>query len=117
MHIFRLLANIWNRVRHERWVHVLKFLALVATLIWLTIRGSQSVGYNWQWYQIPKYLFTVADGRFLAGPLLKGLLVTMHITGVSLLASLFFGLLAAFMRLSNSFFARLLARGLRRTDP
>lgn len=51
------------------------------------------------------------NGRFLAGPLLKGLGVTLHITVVSLLVSLFFGLLAAFMRLSNSFFARLLARG------
>ena len=104
-------AKTWNRIQQNRWAHVLKFVILVSAVVWLTFRGSQSIGYNWQWYQIPKYLFTVENGRYMAGPLLKGLLVTMHITGVSLLVSLFFGLLAAIMRLSNSFFARLLARG------
>ncbi len=90
---------------------VAKYLLLVGFLTWLMWRGSEQLGYNWQWYRVPRYLFTFQDGHLTGGPLWSGLLVTFKITGVSLLLSFAFGLLAALFRLSESFMARLVARG------
>lgn len=88
-----------------------KFLITVGLLIWLLIKSSGNLSYNWQWYKIPGYLFTYADGKFITGPLLDGLKVTFQITIISLIFSSLFGLTTAIFRLSSSFIARILARG------
>lgn len=89
---------------------ILKFTVLAAALIWLLARGSAQLGYYWQWYRIPRYLWTQIDGAWVSGPLLAGLMVTLKITVVSLVLATAIGLLIAFLRLSNSFLGRLLAR-------
>jgi polar amino acid transport system permease protein len=88
-----------------------KFLVAVGLLTWLMVKGSGNLSYNWQWYRIPGYLFTFADGKFVTGPLLDGLKVTFQITIISLLFSSIFGLATALFRLSDSLIARILARG------
>jgi len=89
---------------------VLKFGFLTAGIVWVMIRATENLGYHWQWYRIGRYLFTVADGELLAGPLLQGLFVTFQITAVSLVLMIVFGLSVALMRLSGSPVARLTAR-------
>ncbi len=68
------------------------------------------MGYSWHWRQIPKYLYTVNEGSFLAGPLLQGLWVTIQITVASLFWAGAIGLLTALLRLSSSPVARVLSR-------
>ncbi len=68
------------------------------------------MGYSWHWRQIPKYLYTVNEGSFLAGPLLQGLWVTIRITVASLFWAGAIGLLTALLRLSSSPVARVLSR-------
>ena len=92
-------------------IDVAKYLALVAGLVWLAARGSEQLGYYWQWYRVPRYLFTFEDGSFVAGPLLDGLAITLEISAVSLVLSLVIGMVTALLRLSSSFTGRLLARG------
>jgi polar amino acid transport system permease protein len=82
----------------------------VLGLVWLVLRGGEQLGYNWHWRQIPRYLFTLADGEFVAGPLLKGLAVTLEITAYSLVLAAVIGLVTALLRLSDSFMGRWLAR-------
>ena len=89
---------------------IFKYILLITALIWLTAWGAEGLGYNWQWYQIPKYIFTYDNNGFSSGPLLKGLGVTLEITVISLFLSFAIGLIAAFFRLSGSFSARLLSR-------
>ena len=31
-------------------------------LVWLIYAGGAELGYNWQWYRVPPYLFTIAEG-------------------------------------------------------
>jgi len=90
---------------------VTKFLIVVVVLIWVMARGTQQLGYNWQWYQVPKYIFQFQDGEFSFGPLLFGLAVTFRITAWGLVLSMTIGLVTALLRLSNSFLARIVARG------
>jgi polar amino acid transport system permease protein len=89
----------------------LKFAFLIAVVSWLMIRATEDLGYHWQWYRIPRYLFSVSAGEIVLGPLLKGLGVTFQIAAVSLVLALAFGLITALMRLSGAVVARLVARG------
>jgi len=87
-----------------------KFVFFALLLIYLIVQGTKTLGYNWQWYRVPRYLFTITDKGFLAGPLLDGLLVTFKITGVGLVLAFTFGLVAALLRMSSSFAAKAMAR-------
>ncbi|MGO9146973.1 MAG: amino acid ABC transporter permease [Desulfomonilia bacterium] len=87
-----------------------KYLILVILVVLLMVKGTTTLGYNWQWYRVPRYLFTKTDAGLIAGPLLKGLMVTFRITGVSLVMAFAIGLVTVLMRLSSSFSARALAR-------
>ncbi len=91
-------------------VDILKYLAVILAIIWLISSGTEKLGYNWQWYRVPQYIFTVENGHLVAGPLILGLMVTFQISGISLLLSFAFGLTAALFRLSDSHAARFLAR-------
>jgi polar amino acid transport system permease protein len=71
--------------------------------------GAENLGYNWQWYRIPRYFGTFQQGGWQVGPLLSGLLVTLKVVAASLLLSLVIGLLTALMRLTASPVARVLA--------
>lgn len=90
---------------------VVKYLAFMSILVFVIVKGTGTLGYNWQWYRVPRYLVSETDGTLVAGPLLKGLVVTFRITGISLVMAFAVGLIAVLMRLSTSFSARAIARG------
>lgn len=89
---------------------VVQFVLFIGLIAWLLSESSQRLGYNWQWYQVPRYIFRTVDGEFIPGPLLRGLGVTFHITGISLVLAFCFGLVTAFLRLSGSLLGQGLAR-------
>lgn len=86
------------------------FCFVIGGMIWFVIRGAEKLGYNWQWYRVPRYIFSFDAGQFIKGPLLDGLQVTLQITIISLVLASVFGLTAAFLRLSDSFMGRSMAR-------
>ena len=103
--------QIWLRLKPSPVLDLAKFLVVVAVLFWVMARGTQQLGYNWQWYQVPKYIFQFQDGQFSFGPLMFGLMMTFRITAWGLVLSMTIGLVTALLRLSDSLFARIVARG------
>jgi polar amino acid transport system permease protein len=103
-----------NRVRssadRSTVIDLFKFALTVFILGWALLIATQRIEYNWQWYRIPKYLFTIEDHTILAGPLIRGLWITLEIAGWSLILSVAFGLSAALLRLSQSFIGHWVAR-------
>lgn len=97
--------------KHTSTVPVLKFSGILLAVCWVLDAGTESLGYNWQWYRVPRYLFTIENGQFTAGPLMEGLMVTFQVSGISLVLSFMLGLTAALFRLSDSIMARVVARG------
>lgn len=87
-----------------------KFLLLTGALLWLLSAGTAGLGYQWQWYRVPRFLAVVDDGGWTAGPLLKGLMVTLWISALSLIAMLCIALATTLLRLSASWIGRLAAR-------
>jgi len=92
-------------------IDLAKYAAFLTIIIAGISVGTQRLGYNWQWYRVPRYLYVIENGRCLAGPLLQGLLITFRIAGVSLILAFIFGLVTAVFRLSSSIVARALGRG------
>jgi polar amino acid transport system permease protein len=88
-----------------------QFLVLVAIVVWLTMRGADAMGYNWQWYRVPQYFFRVIDDQLIWGPLVIGAIETLKISAWSLLLTVALGLATAVLRMSDSISGRILSRG------
>jgi polar amino acid transport system permease protein len=118
--IFDELKQRFNRPRlpkqrmfflHSPWKDIILYVLLILVIVWLLSVSTASLGYNWMWYRIPRYIYTIEDGRFVAGPLILGLLFTLRISAVSLVLALAIGLGTALVRLSGPVTGRFLARG------
>lgn len=92
------------------WIDIIQYLLLVAVVIWLMVLSTSTLGYYWQWYRIPRYLFRIEDGRLVAGQLIQGLIFTFKISGISLVLAFAIGLATALIRLSGSFMGRIVSR-------
>jgi len=76
------------------------FLLIVALSLFF---GTTGLNYNWQWYRVPDFLFTIENGRLIPGILLKGLKITLEISSLGLIFSMAIGFSTALMRFSGSF--------------
>lgn len=92
-------------------IDIVKFLSVLIALAWFLSRGSQRLGYHWQWHRVLPYILSLQDGRLISGPLISGLKVTFQVSGVSLILAFVIGLVTALLRLSDSIAAKALARG------
>jgi len=93
------------------WKDIILFLILIFVIIWLMSKSTERLGYYWQWYRVPQFLFKIENGRLVVGQLIKGLLFTLRISGISLLFMFAIGLTTALLRLSESFMGRVISRG------
>jgi polar amino acid transport system permease protein len=98
------------KARRAMIIDVASFMLFVAALGWLILRGAQGMGYNWQWFRVPRYLWRTIDGQLIWGPLMKGLFVTLQISAIALVLALVIGLVTALLRLSPSLVGRGIAR-------
>lgn len=69
-------------------------------LILVGVIGYRNLSYNWQWYRVAPYFFSIENGRFAAGVLLQGVWVTLKISAISLVLALVAGMVSALARLS-----------------
>lgn len=91
-------TGIWR----SRISDVAQFLALAVGVLYVVVQGAQSMGYSWQWYRVPQYLYRVIDGELIWGPLVRGLRVTIEISSVALVLSFVVGMAAALMQLAGT---------------
>lgn len=98
-------AFAWRQVSE-----LVQFVLFAGFVLWLAVRGAQGMGYNWQWYRIPRYIYRVIDGEIWPGQLLKGLVVTLEISAVALVLTIGIGLFIAILRRSGSLMGEGVAR-------
>ena len=72
--------------------------------------GALAMPYRWQWHRVTPYLYKTFEGEAYAGPLIKGLGVTMSISAAGFVVALAAGLIAAVLLLSSSVVGRAVAR-------
>ncbi len=109
-------VSIYHRLKQRvfllrsPWRDISQYILLVIVIVWFMSISTARLGYNWQWYRIPRYLLSFKDGRIVTGLLIEGLLFTFRISGVSLVLAFAIGLGTALVRLSGPLMGRLLAR-------
>lgn len=89
---------------------LLQIILLVIGIGWLLQSGAEAMQYQWQWDRVPDFIAFFEDGEWWPAELLEGLFVTLHISFLSLIATLIIGLATALLRLSNSIVGRGIAR-------
>ena len=104
------LSDQLSKLFQSPWKDIFQFVVLIMVIVWLISLGTARLGYNWQWYRLPRYLFRVEEGHLIAGELIQGLLFTLRITAVSLVLALVIGLTTALLRLSETLMGRILTR-------
>ncbi len=107
-HIRKLLSAV--RARRRGLIEIGEFLLFAAIAAVVVAIGTNNLQYNWQWFRVPRYLFTTGPDGLRAGVLLQGLVVTIQISGLGLVLAAFFGLVTALFRLSRSFTANAVAQ-------
>ena len=100
----------WVRARRRGLIEIAQFLLFAAAAAAVVTIGTRNLRYDWQWFRVPRYLFAAGDGGVRAGVLLRGLGVTLQISGLGLALAATIGLLTALFRLSHSYTANLLAQ-------
>lgn len=98
------------RITRSALIDTAKFLLLMGAVSWFLVQATERLGYNWQWYRIPRYLWEITDSGITWGPLIVGLGVTLKITAISMGLMLLIGLTTALLRMSNSWAGRSVAR-------
>ena len=77
------------------------YLLLVCLVLALALNGAEAMGYNWQWYRVPEYLFAFTDDGFQWGEIALGLGATLKLSLQSFVLALGLGAVVALLRMSN----------------
>ncbi len=108
-----------NKLRHPKdpasshiarsiW-QILQAIFVFGIIAWLIYAGAAAMEYRWQWYRVGPFFYRMVDGDFIAGPLIRGVIVTLQLAGVSSVLAILIGALTAIGRMSNSIAGRSIA--------
>jgi polar amino acid transport system permease protein len=86
------------------------YLAVIWLVATTALKGAEAMGYNWQWYRVPRYFYTITDGGIKLGEIPWGLGGTIVLSGLAFALATVLGLVVALMRLSNLVVGRAVAR-------
>ncbi len=82
-------------------VSVALYVLVIAAIVQTALTGAEAMGYNWQWYRIPDYLYRLTDDGFQLGEIMLGLGTTIILSAQSFLLAAVLGLIIALLRLSG----------------
>jgi polar amino acid transport system permease protein len=99
-----------GNVLRSRTSNIAQYLAIVIAVAYFVYSSAASMGYNWQWSRVPRYIYSFEDGQFVPGPLLLGLVQTIIISACAGVLATTIGITTAALRVSRSLLGRLLAR-------
>ena len=77
------------------------YLAVMYAIIYASLTGAEAMGYNWQWYRIPDYLYELTDDGFQWGEISIGLVKTLALSLQAFSLAVVAGLCVALLRLSG----------------
>ena len=116
-YLARLLGE--NKLRHPKdpasshiarsiW-QISQAILVFGIIAWLIYAGAAAMEYRWQWYRVGPFFYRMVDGEFIAGPLIRGIIVTLQLAGVSSVLAILIGAFTAIGRMSNSIAGRSIA--------
>ncbi len=93
----------------KRVTGIIKSGVFLGILTMILVVGYKNLEYNWQWYRITPFFFSMENGQLTKGLLLNGLIITLKISSLGLVISMLLGFFSAFARLSRFPMLRMMA--------
>jgi polar amino acid transport system permease protein len=93
--------TVVQRFFNSKIVSVAIYLIVIGLIAYGSFTGAQSMGYNWQWYRVPQYIYSFTDEGFQWGEIAYGLVETVKISITAFVLATLLGLLVALLRLSG----------------
>lgn len=103
--------NQLRRILASRPASILIYLGIVSAIVASALKGAEAMGYNWQWYRIPRYFYETTEGGIVLGKIPWGLVGTIALSATAFLLATLIGLIVALLRLSDLIVGRWVARG------
>ncbi len=103
----RSISTLMNSVP----VSVALYMGIVGGIVWLAYTGAQNMGYNWQWYRIPQYFYSLTDDGFQWGEISIGLVKTLQLSLTAFVFATILGLIVALLRMSGLIIGKAVAIG------
>ena len=82
-------------------VSVLLYLLVIYLIANMSITGAEAMGYNWQWYRVPDYFYSLTDDGFQLGEIVFGLAKSIDLSVKAFVLATVVGLFIALLRLSG----------------
>jgi polar amino acid transport system permease protein len=77
------------------------YFFIIGLVAYAAYTGSESMGYNWQWYNVRQYLFEFTPDGFEWGAISLGLVETLKISTLAFVLAILIGFVIALLRLSG----------------
>lgn len=90
-----------QRILNSVPVAVAIYLLVIGLIVYGSYAGARNMGYNWQWYRIPQYIYSYTEDGFQWGEIAFGLVATVKLSLTSFVLAVLLGLLVALLRLSG----------------
>jgi polar amino acid transport system permease protein len=104
------LTRRLRRAAGSRPASVAIYAVVVVSIVAVAYDGAVAMGYNWQWYRVPRYFWTVTEDGFRWGDIPRGLLATLCLSASAFALATVIGLVTALLRLSNLIVGPVVAR-------
>jgi len=91
----------FSRIVNSTPVSLIVYVIVVGFIAYSAYSGAQSMGYNWQWYRVPQYFYTLTDDGFEWGEIFVGLVKTLELSILAFVIAILLGLVVALLRLSS----------------
>ena len=95
-----VLRKVRNLFRSKP-VAVLLYLVVIYLIARMSVTGAEAMGYNWQWYRVPDYLYRLTEDGFQWGEIVFGLVTSIDLSVKAFILATIVGLFIALLRLSG----------------
>ena len=98
--IRKVSRRIQNLFR-SRPIAILLYLIVIYLIARMSVVGAEAMGYNWQWYRVPDYIFSLTEDGFQWGEIVFGLVKSIDLSVKAFVLATLVGLFIALLRLSG----------------
>ena len=95
--VSRMIQNLFR----SKPIAILLYLIVIYLIARMSVVGAEAMGYNWQWYRVPDYLFTLTEDGFQWGEIAFGLVKSIDLSVKAFVLATIVGLFIALLRLSG----------------
>ena len=98
--IRKVSRKIQNLFRSKP-IAILLYLIVIYLIARMSVIGAEAMGYNWQWYRVPDYFYSLTEDGFQLGEIVFGLLKSIDLSVKAFALATIVGLFIALLRLSG----------------